>query len=176
MIRLFNVESDDAGRVLMNAASGREVFVRRYQQVDSQAVEALAERLLIGMAAWRDRDACLRAIRDWVAASVSRDADCGALFVAEQPRDRVVGFISVESSKHFSGQCEASIGELVVDERCEGIGIGRLLVSAAERWAIEHGFDVITLVTGAANHEARRFYDRLGYREEEVRLTKILDR
>jgi ribosomal protein S18 acetylase RimI-like enzyme len=37
------------------------------------------------------------------------------------------------------------------------------------------GFRTLTLVTGAANSGARSFYDRLGFLEEEVRLTKLLN-
>lgn len=52
--------------------------------------------------------------------------------------------------------------------------MGSGLVRAAQRWATGQGHTRITLETGAANDVARRLYARLGYREEEVRLTREL--
>jgi GNAT superfamily N-acetyltransferase len=50
-----------------------------------------------------------------------------------------------------------------------------LLMDAAEGWARRRGHQHITLETGAANGAARAFYDRRGYQEEDVRLTKTLE-
>lgn len=97
------------------------------------------------------------------------------LLVATASPGSVFGFISIEVVTHFSGEGEGYIGELVVDECAEGTGIGRMLVARAERWAREQGFRILTLETGAANERARGFYNRLGFREEGVRLTKVLD-
>jgi ribosomal protein S18 acetylase RimI-like enzyme len=43
---------------------------------------------------------------------------------------------------------------------------------AAEDWARRRGLQHLTLETGAANTAARAFYRALGYRYEDVRLTK----
>jgi len=153
-----------------------ERTIRSYQPRDRDAVLALAARLTSGMAPWRDAGACLTAVRGWVEGSIERPADEGALLVAVDERDRPEGFVSVEASTHFSGEREAYIGELVVDERREGRGIGRALVDAAEAWALARGYRTLTLETGAANHDARGFYARLGFLEEGVRLTKVLER
>jgi ribosomal protein S18 acetylase RimI-like enzyme len=40
--------------------------------------------------------------------------------------------------------------------------------------AVERGLARITLETGAANDAARAFYAALGYREEDVRLSRAL--
>jgi hypothetical protein len=47
--------------------------------------------------------------------------------------------------------------------------------SALREW-FARGRDIerITLETGAANVRARSFYGALGYREEEIRLTRVL--
>lgn len=49
-------------------------------------------------------------------------------------------------------------------------------MAAAEQWAIERGLTRMALETGAANAGARAFSARLGYVEEEVRLTRRLER
>jgi ribosomal protein S18 acetylase RimI-like enzyme len=147
--------------------------VRLVTAADVPAVLGLAPRLTVGVAPWRDGDAVRTAVRKWVEGSSESEAD-GAAFVCVAG-DAVVGYVSVSSTEHFAGERDAYIGELIVDERLEGRGVGRLLVDAAEQWAREAGFRCITLHTGAANERARGFYGRLDYVEEDVKLTKVLD-
>ncbi len=153
---------------------GGAMQIRAFVEADRAALVALAPRLTIGMPAWRDAAGCLAAVHGWVAAAMERDAADGALLVAAGADGQVAGFISIERATHFSGEREACVGELVVDVRYEGRGVGRELVQAAERWAVAEGYRTLTLITGADNGNARRFYDRLGFQEEEVRLTKML--
>jgi ribosomal protein S18 acetylase RimI-like enzyme len=140
---------------------------------DVPAVVGLAPRLTIGVAPWRDVEAVSAAVRRWVESSAGPEA-CGAAFVCVTG-DEVIGFVSVSSTEHFAGERDAYIGELIVDHRFERRGGGRLLVDAAERWARQAGYRCITLHTGVANDRARSFYARLGYVEEDVKLTKLLD-
>ncbi|HEY0388818.1 MAG TPA: GNAT family N-acetyltransferase [Gaiellales bacterium] len=60
----------------------------------------------------------------------------------------------------------AELGDLFVAEAARGRGIGRALVEAAERHAMEQGEGAMGLEVTAANPEneaARRLYERLGY-------------
>ncbi|MFK8023020.1 MAG: GNAT family N-acetyltransferase [Ilumatobacter sp.] len=70
--------------------------------------------------------------------------------------------------ERHGGELDAYIGELVVDPRAEGRGVGAQLVAAAERRARADGHRCITLTTGAANARALSFYRHLGYRDEAV--------
>jgi len=76
-----------------------------------------------------------------------------------------VGLVTVGHRRHFAGELDAYIGELIVAEAAEGRGIGRLLMRAAEDWADSRGLRRLTLETGAANSAARAFYASLGYLE-----------
>jgi ribosomal protein S18 acetylase RimI-like enzyme len=152
-------------------------LVRPCGPEDRDAVLDLAERLTIGVAAWRPHDAVLDAVRLWLDASTSQAGD-GEAFVAcarDEPRT-VVGFVSVSSTRHFAGEHDANIGELVVHESVEGQRVGMRLIATAEHWAVDHGYRCITLTTGAANERALGFYHRLGYIDEDVKLTKLLPR
>jgi GNAT superfamily N-acetyltransferase len=53
--------------------------------------------------------------------------------------------------------------------------VGRRLLSTAEDWARRQGLRHLTLETAAGNTTARRFYAAVGYREEAVRFTRVLD-
>lgn len=151
-----------------------KLHVRRYDPADRAAALALAPRLGEGVADWRDADAVGGAVRAWVA---------GSLDTAEHP-DRAVlvavdglellGLVSVSERRHFSGQLDGYVGELVVAASEVRRGVGSTLMAAAEDWARRRGLPFLTLETGAANRAARIFYQALGYAEEDVRLTKRL--
>ena len=174
VLYLLQARSGEGEDSEVQATDRSSIRVRSSVPSDGEAILALSDRLTIGMALWRDRAACRRAVHGWVVASLERSPETGAVFVAEDEAGELAGFISVEASTHFSGEAEAYIGELVVDESWEGFGVGRMLVLQAEEWASMRGFRSLTLVTRSANTAARHFYDRLGFLEEEVRLTKLL--
>jgi ribosomal protein S18 acetylase RimI-like enzyme len=152
----------------------RSLTVRAFDEADRDAVVALAPRLCIGVASWRDPEAVAGAALEWVAESMARAvSEDGALFVGERD-GQVVGFVSVSTRRHFTGELDAYIGELVVDPRAERTGVGAALVGQACHWAAEAGLRRISLETGAANAGARLFYSRLGFDEEDVRLFSAL--
>lgn len=76
--------------------------------------------------------------------------------------------------RHWSGDLDAYVGELVVAPDHERRGVGRRLVNVVEQWASRRGLVRIRLETGAANEAARAFYERLGYTTEDVVLTRTL--
>ncbi len=116
-----------------------------------------------GVVEWRDPEAVVEAARQWL-----------AVFVA-MAEGEVVGMVSVNTHRHFTGPVEAYIGELAVAPHAVRMGLGRRLLSAAEDWARQQGLRHLTLETAAGNTTAQRFYAALGYREEAVRFTRVLD-
>jgi ribosomal protein S18 acetylase RimI-like enzyme len=150
------------------------VIVRLYEPRDRELVLRLAERLQEGVAPWRDATAVGAAVEEWVREAVDSDAsERRAVFVAEEGGE-VVGFVTMSTRRYFGGDLDAYVGELVVDRRAEGRGVGRMLMTAAEDWARGQGLAHISLDTGAANAHARAFYRALGYEEEDIKLTKPL--
>ena len=97
----------------------------------------------------------------------------GPTFVAEA-NGSVVGFLTVTIGMHFSGERQASIDDLVVDQDSEGIGIGRQLVAAAEVWSNDHDVALLVVETSVRNEQALRLYRRLGFVDEDVTLSKSL--
>jgi ribosomal protein S18 acetylase RimI-like enzyme len=148
------------------------MHVRRYETADEAAVRALAPRLTEGVAPWRDPAEVRRAVEGWVHDSLARAGDDDHAVLVATDDDEVVGFATVGEQAHWAGGTDAYIGELAVAAEAEGRGVGRRLVREAERWAAGRGLARITLETGAANEQARRFYAALGYAEEQVQLTR----
>jgi len=133
---------------------------------------ALAPRLTEGKAPWRDDEAWLAAVRGWIAdAAQAAGAPDNAVFVAVDG-DQIVGVVHATERRHFTGQVDAYVGELITAAGQERRGIARALMQAAEEWGAARGLDYLTLETGMLNHSARAFYQAVGYLEEDVRFTK----
>ena len=149
--------------------------VRPYSPDDRVFVLGLAARLTIGMPPWRDPKRCISAVQSWIAGSVSQHGNATMVFVAEDEHGERLGFATVTHETHFTGERQASIGELATSEAAEGHGVGRALIEACEQWARSQGDRVLALATGAANTRALGFYHHLGYRDEDIKLIKLLE-
>ena len=149
--------------------------VRRFEAADHSAVLALAPRLTEGVAPWRPRELVLSAVTGWVVEALQRAGEPRRLVLVADLDGTVVGFVAGEERAHWSGDPELYVGELAVDPQHEGRGVGRALIDAVSEHARALGLHTISLDTGAANTNARAFYERLGFEEEDVKLTKRLD-
>jgi ribosomal protein S18 acetylase RimI-like enzyme len=106
----------------------------------------------------------------------------GTLLVAEVEQ-RAVGFVSVwarvkpdEAEALTNGPAEfAVISDLVVLPAYRGKGLGRALIMAAERFAVENGASTIKIGVLARNKAARGLYRSAGYDDYWVMLTKNLN-
>ena len=136
---------------------------------------ALAPRLTEGVAMWRPDEMVLSAVTGWVVEALERAGEPGRLVLVADEDGAVVGFAAGEERTHWSGEPELYVGELAVDPQYEGRGVGRALIDAMADHAKHQGLATITLDTGAADADARAFYKRLGFDEEDVKLTKRLD-
>lgn len=150
-----------------------DIQVIALEAADLPAAVALSPRLAIGVAPWRPREQVLRAVRQWIDDPGVTADDSAIVFVAKLD-GRVVGVVTAQERRHWSGDLDAYVGALATAEDMEGRGVGRLLMEAAERWARDRGLDHLTLETGARNARARGFYRHLGYEEEDIRLTKAV--
>jgi GNAT superfamily N-acetyltransferase len=67
----------------------------------------------------------------------------------------------------------AEFGVSVI-EGFRGLGIGRRLIAACERWAAERGVERMILNVSEANEGAIRLYHELGYRDYDRSMLKAL--
>ena len=149
--------------------------IRPARPADHAAVQALAGELTTGVAPWRPAAGVAAAATSWVAdACRAADDDDHLLLVACTPADEVVGFAGASARRHFSGEREAYLGELVVAPGARRRGIAGRLVAEVEAWARGRGLHRVTLDTGAHNPSARQLWARLGYVEEQVQLTRAI--
>ena len=66
----------------------------------------------------------------------------------------------------------AQLTLLVVDEQHRTRGVGRMLVEAAEQWALSRGARRIVVTTALQRAEAHAFYERLQYKHTGRRYGK----
>jgi ribosomal protein S18 acetylase RimI-like enzyme len=154
--------------------SAESIAIRAGTDADREAVLALAPRLAVGVAPWRDQMEALAAGRRWLEDSLAAAARGDGAVLVAGVAGQVLGVISIQPSRHFTGERDGYIGELAVAEHASRRGIGRALIEAADTWARGYGLAHLTLHTGARNAGARAFYAALGFAEEEVRLTRPL--
>jgi ribosomal protein S18 acetylase RimI-like enzyme len=150
------------------------IHVRSFIPDDRSFVHRLGPRLSIGIQTWRDLGLWQETVEEWIAESINQHNQKTMVLVAVDEKGERLGFATVSHSKHFTGQPQASIGELVIRETVEGQGVGTALVRACEKWGRQNDYQLLTLTTGAGNDRALGFYRHLGFHDEDITLTKQL--
>ena len=99
-----------------------------------------------------------------------------AVFVAVSD-DKVVGYIHVEKYLTLYFEPMANILGLAVCWTYRKKGIGRLLISAAEKWAGDNEITLMRLNSGAGRRDAHEFYRHLGYgaEKDQIRFVKRIE-
>ena len=152
--------------------------VRPARPGDASFITGLAGRLAeVSRLPWLERDATDRFAASGcneAAAAIGRPGH--AVVIASDGTGEPVGFAHVQLDQSaFTGETVGYVSFVVVVADAAGSGIGRRLMTAAEDWASQQGCSMITLEVFAANAVARAVYDRLGYREQTLKLAKRLD-
>jgi GNAT superfamily N-acetyltransferase len=75
----------------------------------------------------------------------------------------VIGWIHVFSALRLESDPFAEIAGLVVSSKQRGRGVGKILVSEAEKWAKENGSATIRVRSRTSRIKTRQFYEREGY-------------
>jgi ribosomal protein S18 acetylase RimI-like enzyme len=144
---------------------------------DVAFIRALAPRFADGgYPPWRDRAQLGAFSRAGLAAAIGAIGQPDQLtLIATGDDDTPLGFIHAFSEHSgLTGEEQGYISMLAVTAEAAGRGIGRALMAAAEGWARDRGYRLLTLETFGDNHAARAFYARLGYREESLKLAREL--
>jgi GNAT superfamily N-acetyltransferase len=85
------------------------------------------------------------------------------VLVAANQRQQAVGYIHFHPHNSLENDPVVEIGGLVVSEEFRRMGIGKILMVAAEDWAKSAGFSRIRLHSNIIREDAHIFYQALGY-------------
>ena len=141
---------------------------------DDDFILAIAERLVeFDLPAWRKRKETLAGIRADIARHLRELPPGSHLYVAETEDGERLGFLHLQTQKDFfSGVLNCHIADLVVAPGQDGNGVGSALIAFAEHWAKEHRCRHLTLAVFPGNNRAHDLYERHGFGDETVRMTK----
>lgn len=163
---------------IREASSGDSGWHIRPARVEEREfVLGLAARLAQGFALpqGRSSEEVVRAEERALAVALDRPTAETALLVAERPGGGRGGIVYLQQQlDYFRQRPHAHVAILAVGADLEGQGAGRALLKAAEAWARDQGFDMITLHVFVDNHRARAVYERQGYEPETLRYVKRL--
>ena len=84
--------------------------------------------------------------------------------VLAEAAGRMVGLMHVFARPALENPREAVVQAIVVDEAYRRCGIGRYLMTAAEKWGTERGCRSVVLSSNTVRAPAHAFYVALGYR------------
>jgi GNAT superfamily N-acetyltransferase len=92
-----------------------------------------------------------------------KPASDNAVFVAENGRREVVGWLHVSVTRLLEVPLRAEVNGLVVSEGERSRGAGAELLKAAERWARGKKCVSMSVRSNVIRERAHKFYDRHGY-------------
>jgi GNAT superfamily N-acetyltransferase len=150
--------------------------IRLARPGDRDFVVATAERLAaFGPPPWRTAEEIVAAEAQTLRAFFDGLADRSTLLIAESEAGDSLGFVFLERVQdYFTREEHGHVGILAVAEHAEGQGVGGALLRAAEAWARERGYRMLTLNVFEGNRSARAVYEHVGYVAETVRYIKAL--
>lgn len=85
---------------------------------------------------------------------------------------RVVGLVGIHIVPLLYREPLGRITAFIVTKAHRGRGIGKDLLSAAERWAVELGCTQVELNSGDHHQPSHAFYHHMGYRIDDRRFIK----
>lgn len=138
-----------------------DLSLRDYRVGDLSRLEEIARTIYRQTRYYYDRnyprERCNELYAVWIAKSCQGDAD--RVIVAEQDKI-IVGFITCHLSLDKS---EGTIGLVGVSAEARGLGVGRAIVSEAQRWFATVGVRRVRVVTQIRNIAALALYQRCGF-------------
>lgn len=152
------------------------IIIRPATAADHPFIFSLSTRLAMVAQLPGRKEAEIQAFQDrHMQAALGKTGDQSATLVAAMPTGPVLGFIHLQPKPDpVTSEPAGYVSMLAVVPEAEGQGIAQQLMEAAENWARAHGFRCLSLDVFASNERARRFYDRIGFAEDSVKLYKLL--
>jgi ribosomal protein S18 acetylase RimI-like enzyme len=156
-------------------------MIRRATTDDLQAVGRLGALLLRAHYGF-DRRRFMRpgpGVEDGYASFLATQLNSEDALVLVAERDRqIVGYLYAGIEPRNWKELRERAGfvhDVLVIEDARGLGIARQLMNAALAWMREQGVPRVLLWTAAPNEQARRLFERLGFRSTMVEMTRELE-
>lgn len=154
------------------------VTIRPATPEDRAWILPLSSRLHdFGPPPFRPRERMDAAVAGWIGQAFESPGEEKIVLVAQDEQSRPVGFLYVhEAEDFFTGETHGHVSDVVVAERAQGGGVGRMLMAAAEEWSRARGHRLLSLNVFERNVRARTLYEKLGFESDTSKMVKVLRR
>ena len=152
------------------------IRVRPARPEDAEFILALVPQLLaFGPPPWRDVAQMMETDTLTIARALRGASDRASVVVAEDRDGTLLGFMHLCGEPDYYTRAECGhIADIVVAPEARGRGVGEAFMAAAERWARDRGYSMLSLNVFLENQRARELYERTGFHAETVRYVKGL--
>ncbi len=150
--------------------------IRPAEEGDHDFMFALAPRLAeVADLPWHQAQDLIAFQHRYMRAAFARPKSDTVTLIAEAADGARLGYVHAEASTDsVTLEPCGYVTVLALAKEAEGQGIADRLMAGVEDWARDKGFRLLGLDVFANNRRARAFYQRLGYQEDSLRLTKPL--
>ncbi|NRG16882.1 GNAT family N-acetyltransferase [Rhizobiales bacterium] len=163
----------------MSDSDESKITIREVGEIDDDDrsfIFSLSERLArVAGLAWYTGDELIEFQNRYIASFLAKKPEDRLLLIAEDTGGTRRGFAGAEERPdEVTGEPTAHLSLLAVTQEAEGEGAARALVGAFEASAAEQGYRLANLAVFANNERGRAFYERLGYFNDTMTMTKPL--
>jgi GNAT superfamily N-acetyltransferase len=151
--------------------------IRPAEESDREFMFALAPRLAeVADLSWHEAQDLIAFQHRYMKVAFARPKSETVTLIAETASGEQLGYVHAEASTDsVTLEPCGYVTVLALTKEAEGQGIAGRLMSGVEDWARGQGFRLLGLDVFANNRRARAFYQRLGYQEDSLRLTKPIN-
>jgi ribosomal protein S18 acetylase RimI-like enzyme len=150
-----------------------KIIIRTAQDTDRAFIFELSPSLAeVANLTWHTDSAMQKMQDDYIAYILDKKSSLQVTFIAEE-NEIPLGFVHVCSHKDsISEEACGTIPLLAVSASAQGMGVGKLLMKAAESWAKKQGYRLLHLEVFANNDNAQSFYHNIGFKPETLHMIK----
>jgi GNAT superfamily N-acetyltransferase len=149
------------------------IVVREALESDHPFILGLSPRLAeVAKLEWHTEDIIEKMQDDYISEMLAETSKPNITFIVES-NNVPLGFIHVRTHiDSISGETCGTIPLLAVLPKSQGLGLGKILIEYAEKWAKNLGCRLLHLEVFANNNNANNFYKNMGFKPETVHMIK----
>jgi GNAT superfamily N-acetyltransferase len=149
------------------------IIIREAKKSDHSFIFELSPYLAeVARLEWHTDDAIQKMQDAYISEMLAETTQPNTTFIAET-NNVPLGFIHARTHKDsISGEICGTIPLLAVSPKSQGLGLGRLLIEHAEKWAKQLGCRLLHIEVFANNKKADSFYQNIGFKPETVHMIK----
>ena len=152
-----------------------KINIRNAKQSDHNFIFTLSPDLAqVANLKWHDDNTVSKMQDDYIAQMLNQTSVNNITLIAEK-HGMSLGFIyACEHQDSISNEACGTVPLLAVSAKAQGMGVGKLLMMAAEKWSKQQGYRLLHLEVFANNEKAKGFYNNLGFESETLHMVKPL--